>query len=294
MNLQFTLVARSTHLCVAIALLGFVVAAPAHAQDRGTLLQWSYGTNFTGGPDRSEPIITDRPDFTESSVTVGNGVIQLEMGYTYSFDDDGGSSTRTHSYPETLLRMGMLAEWFELRIDWNYIEERQRDFGGGVNSAAGAEDLGIGCKLALTPQECILPEMALILQMSIPTGSDDFSADEILPGMSFLYGWDINDDWATGALSGISRALDDETGEPYVELAQSWTLVRTWTDRIGSYAEWFVIAASGADTNPTEHYFNGGFTFLATDDVQWDIRAGVGLNDAAADYFVGTGLSIRR
>jgi len=34
-------------------------------------------------------------------------------------------------------------------------------------------------------------------------------------------------------------------------------------------------------------------TFLSSDDVQWDIRAGVGLNDAADDYFIGTGVSIR-
>jgi len=42
-----------------------------------------------------------------------------------------------------------------------------------------------------------------------------------------------------------------------------------------------------------EHYGNGGFTVLLNDDIQWDIRAGVGLNDAADDYFLGTGLSIR-
>ena len=36
---------------------------------RKTLLQWSYGTSFEGGPDLYEPLVTDRPDFTESSVT---------------------------------------------------------------------------------------------------------------------------------------------------------------------------------------------------------------------------------
>ena len=41
------------------------------------------------------------------------------------------------------------------------------------------------------------------------------------------------------------------------------------------------------------HYINGGFTYLITNDIQWDIRAGAGLNDAAEDYFIGTGLSIR-
>ena len=48
-----------------------------------------------------------------------------------------------------------------------------------------------------------------------------------------------------------------------------------------------------AATAQVEHYGNGGFTFLFNDDIQWDIRAGLGLNDAAEDYFVGTGLSIR-
>ncbi|MCA9212882.1 MAG: hypothetical protein KDB27_07455 [Planctomycetales bacterium] len=30
-----------------------------------------------------------------------------------------------------------------------------------------------------------------------------------------------------------------------------------------------------------------------SDDVQFDIRAGMGLNDDADDFFVGTGLSVR-
>jgi hypothetical protein len=36
-----------------------------------------------------------------------------------------------------------------------------------------------------------------------------------------------------------------------------------------------------------------GFTVLVGDKVQWDIRAGVGLNEAADDFFTGTGLSVR-
>jgi len=32
---------------------------------------------------------------------------------------------------------------------------------------------------------------------------------------------------------------------------------------------------------------------LISDDVQWDIQPGTGLNDAADDFFVGTGLAIR-
>ncbi len=279
------------------ALVAVVVVwtQPSRADEccRKTLLQWSYGTSFEGGPDLEEPLVTDRPDFTEASVTVGYGVAQLEMGYTYTYDDTATESTRNHSYPEALLRVGTLADWFELRAAWNYAEESANEFGVGSDTASGAEDLYLGFKIALTPQECILPETAIVLQMTVPTGSSEFTADEVLPGFNYLYGWDINDKWSTGASTQLNRAVDDETGDAYVEFAQSWTINHSWTDRVTSYTEWFALIPSSADTNHTEHYFNGGFAVLLNDDVQWDIRAGVGLNQAADDFFAGTGLSIR-
>lgn len=76
-------------------------------------------------------------------------------------------------------------------------------------------------------------------------------------------------------------------------MAQSWTIAYTLTDKWGAYTEWFALIPDGAEMVRAEHYFNGGFTFLLCDDVQWDIRAGGGLNDAAIDSFFGTGLSIR-
>lgn len=275
--------------------LVLMVAVPTGAQTFGrkTLLQWSYGTSFEGGPDLTEPLVTDRPDFTESSVTVGYRVAQLETGYTYAYDSNGAGSVRTHSYPETLLRIGTLADWFEFRLDWNYVEERRNEFGGPIDTAAGAEDMGVGCKLALTPQEGILPETALVLQTTVPTGAEKFTADELQPGITYLYSWDLNDTWSTGGLSALHRSKDELTDDAHVLLHQSWTLVRSWSDRIGTYAEWFVLAPTGADSDHTEHYFNGGFTVLANDDIQWDIRSGVGLNGAADDYFVGSGLSVR-
>ena len=42
-----------------------------------------------------------------------------------------------------------------------------------------------------------------------------------------------------------------------------------------------------------EHYFDGGFIYLAHKNVQYDIRAGVGLNDPADDFFAGLGAVLR-
>jgi hypothetical protein len=261
---------------------------PSACRPRGTLFQWSYGTSFAGGPDLDGPLVTDRPDFTEASSTVGLGVAQLEMGYTYTLDDDGTTNAKSHSFPESLLRLGILADWLELRLAWNYAEETV-----GPLEMSGSEDLYLGFKIGLTPQEDIFPEMALIPQMTVPTGSDAFTAEEALPGVNWIYGWDINDFLVTAGSTQFNRAIDDTTGNAYTEWAQSWTVGYALCDQVGAYTEWFALAPHSADTARPEHYFNGGFTLLVNNDIQWDIRAGAGLNDAADDYFLGTGLSIR-
>jgi hypothetical protein len=254
----------------------------------GTLFQWSGQPVTAGGPDLDAPLVTDRPDFTEASSTVGCGVAQLEFGYTYTFDEDGGSSTKSHSYPEPLLRYGVLQDWLEFRIAWNYTNEES----AGVKQS-GSEDLYLGFKIGLTPQDGWRPEMALIPQMTVPTGSDAFTTDEVLPGLNWIYGWELTDTVSTAGSTQFNRAVDEMTADTYTEWAQSWTVAYTLTETVGAYTEWFALIPSGADTARTEHYFNGGFTWLMNNDVQWDIRAGTGLNDAADDYFVGTGLSIR-
>lgn len=254
---------------------------------RGTLFQWVDG-NSSGGPDLSEPLVTDRPDFTEASSTVGKGVAQLEFGYTFTTDDDAGTQTRSHSFPESLLRFGILEDWLELRVAWNYAPESVN----GLTSD-GAEDLYLGFKIGLTPQEGWLPEMAIIPQMTVPTGADAFSADKVLPGVNWIYGWEINDFLSTAGSSQINPTNDDVTANTYAEFAQSWTVAYSLGDRWGAYTEWFALVPLAADTDQTQFYANGGFTFLVTDDIQWDIRAGAGLNQAADDFFAGTGLSIR-
>lgn len=277
-----------------LAALALALAEHRLAADAPTLLQWHYGDGGQGGPDLDEPVVTDRPDFTEASSTVGRGVVQLEGGYTYAYDSDDAGSAKSHSFPETLLRVGVLADWLELRMAWNYAEETTTQFGGPRQTSTGAEDLYLGVKWGLTGQAGVLPEMAIVTQMTVPTGSGDLSAGETLPGIVWLYGWDLNEWLATGAQTKADRALDDVTGEPFLELSQSWTVNYSLAERLGAFTEWFVIAPEGADSNHTEHYADGGFTFLVNNDLQLDIRAGVGLNAAAADYFLGSGFAIRR
>jgi hypothetical protein len=268
------------------------VATRAHANGPPTLFQWYYEEAQAGESKLDKPLVTDRPDFTESPSTVGQGVVQLEMGYTFTSDSEDGAHTANHSFPETLLRVGVLADWLEFRAEWNYEIERTR-IGGASETRSGADDLVLGFKIALTEQQCCLPETGIILQLSVPTGGDAFTADEVLPGVNYCYSWDLNDDWSLSGSSAMNGAVDDETNDTYSEFSQSLSLGHKWTEKVNSYTEWYVLSPISADTNRPQNYFNGGFTYLFNNNVQWDIRAGVGLNEAADNFFAGTGLSLR-
>jgi hypothetical protein len=242
-------------------------------------------------PEAKEPseIVTDRPDFTEASSTVGKGRIQLESGYTYSRNRDQ-DVRNGHSYPEALFRIGMFADWFEWRIGQNYSSTKLT-----ISSVDGMEDLYVGVKLALTEQKSFLPESALVLQATVPTGADQLSTNKSLPGFNYLFGWDVVPDKWTAAGSLQANMATNGSGDTYVEVAQSFTIGYSWTEKLGSYTEVYGIEPCGArepGVGP-EYYANGGFTYKFTPNFQYDIRAGVGLNKYSDDFFMGTGFAVR-
>lgn len=235
-----------------------------------------------------DPLVTDRPWFTNASQTVGRGVTQLEFGYSYITDDDTSGNTDLHSLPELLIRRGFYRDWLELRLGYSAAT-------GDLNGTAvsGSRDLYLGMKLGLTAQRGYLPQMALMPQMLVPTGDSSLTSDKTLGGLNWLYSWDVNRSLQIGGSTQFNRAIDDVSAVQYTEWAQSIVAKKQLTRTFRVYAEWFALIPNGATSNRTENYIDGGFTKLFSRNVQWDVRAGAGLNDEADDFFVGTGLSIR-
>lgn len=188
--------------------------------------------------------------------------IVIEAGYLYVNDRGGGSSFDGHAYPDFLIRHGILANWLELRAAWTYLSERET-VGNVTTTNNRSSDLLLGLKIGLTGQQHWLPEMALIPQMLLPISEDPvLGAGEVLPGVNWLYSWELSDCLTMGGSSQLNRALDDTTGEPYGLFAQSWVFGYSLSDRLSSFTEWFALVPDGADTVQTQHYANGGFTWL--------------------------------
>lgn len=130
--------ARSGAAVCALASLALTFAAPARAQ----FLEFCDDFTKPACAQRNpweERIETERHDFTQSAVTVGRGVAQIEGGYTYFYNKDGGETESAHTTPEMLLRWGV-SEDIEVRLRWNYVWQFIEDEPGRTGSEDTAAD----------------------------------------------------------------------------------------------------------------------------------------------------------
>jgi hypothetical protein len=225
----------------------------------------------------------------EASTTVGLGRAVLEAGYTYN---TSGGFFPMHSFPEALLRIGMFADWFELRISQNLQSLGTVDELGRPATIIGANDLELGVKLALTEQQKCLPESALILQMTVPSGSKDFSANRVLPGIHYDCSWDIIKDKLSVETVIFADGSVDDHGHTFTLFGDGVTAAYNLTKKLEAFGELDSFYAAG-DSAPPQDYFVAGLVYFITNNCEIDFRAGVGLNQHADGYLVGSGFAIR-
>ncbi|WP_462317472.1 transporter [Marinilabilia sp.] len=231
------------------------------------------------GQEKS-PLVTDRPDMTESTVSVGPGFMQIESGFHYESDEVAGIKSIYRNFNSTLLRYG-LVDGLEFRFGLGY-----SSFSMPGDTESGFEPLSFGFKYEMFEQSGIIPEMA-VLNTLVPdvTGSSAFQADawqgEILGAMAWGLG-----DFGLGANIGV--AFDGNANGaafPY-----SMALGIPVGSSIGGFVEVFGLLAE--DAGPM-HSGNVGLTWLLNPDFQMDAYTGFGLNDRAVDWSAGFGLSYR-
>jgi hypothetical protein len=245
-----------------------------------------------------EPISTDRPDFTEATSVVPRGRFQLEGGYTFTYDREGERRTRDHTFPEFLLRTGIATDW-ELRIGWEGFSLTEEVF-RAPNEAGRRQifhehddagtDMSVGLKTHLLRQAGAVPELSVIGAVSLPTGAAGKTSGDVDPEVKLLWGYDLTEQLALAGNVNFGVPSDEEGR--FFQSAASISLAYAPTDWLGTYVEYFGFYPSerGSDC---AHTLNGGFTFPITDDFQIDVRAGMGLNEEADDFFTGIGFAFR-
>ncbi len=257
-----------------------------------SLFEWTIGDpNWTPPGIERDRIVTDRPHISEATALVGRGHLQVETGYTIFSDRSDGRRTITHSFPEPLVRWGILAEWFELRLGWNYLVETQTPSSAQNSLFSGNDDMLLACKIALAKQKGWLPDLTVFPQMRLPTGADAFSADQVLPGFNIAYSWAVTRLIELECNTVFNKKRDDQD-HYYVEILQTANVEYDLGDRWMAFTEYLAFMPSSSLSAQFEQYFHVGVHYFVTPNLQIDLHSAVGLNRASDDLaFTGVGLS---
>ena len=97
----------------------------------------------------------------------------------------------------------------------------------------------------------------------------------------------------TDQIQGLTAVLSDRYRvERKIGAGGAVALGVSLADRVGAYGEYFLFAPPGPGDDATG-FLNGGLTFLATNDFQFDLRAGFGVDGVDKDFFAGAGFATR-
>jgi hypothetical protein len=254
-----------------LVLIGLVLAAPAGAQEVP--------------PGALPDLVTDRPDFTESSEAVVRGVLQFETGFAYERTGAGVERVGSVTAPTSLLRVGLMPR-VELRFGTDGILSTDQ---GGVRST-GVGDFEVGAKIRLLSQAAAGLDVAIIPIVSLPTGSQGVSADSVDPTVKFTWARDLPAGVGLSGNYNLSSLSDGN--DRFVQQALSVSVGHDLALGFGGYLETygFVPVARDGDARWTLDF---GVSRMIGRDMQFDIEGGHSLAAEPSGWFVGFGFAIR-
>lgn len=158
-------------------------------------------------------IATDRPDFVESSQTVGRGRFQFETSVS--------RDATTWGSP-TLLRYG-ISERVELRFETDGVQR--------TRYATGMADAALGVKWH------VRQGVGVLVHADLPSGSPLFRGRGVRPSLRGVAEWELPADFSLGMMPGVIYDEDD-AGRRFVTGLFGVTLGHAWTESFRTFVEY--------------------------------------------------------
>ena len=233
----------------------------------------------------SRELSADRPDATESPYTVEPGRVQIESSlWAYGRDKESGVVTESWALGETNMKYG-LTDCHDLQL---VIRPWIHEHTEGAGNIEGFGDIDLRLKWNLWGNDAGATAGALMPYITVPTQSA-VSAGEWQGGVIFPVAVELTRSLGAGFQVELARSWHDASGELEWALAHTAVIGMDLAGNWGAYLEYLGVAG---ETDYEASVF-AGFTWAIGDNIQWDIAAGLGLNDAAEDFSVAQGVTFR-
>ena len=228
-------------------------------------------------PQKENPIETDRPDVTNSSLVLPQGSFQDESGIDFTKRDGGHEFDGTDSR----LRWG-IAPCLEVLVD---IPSYFAATSGPLNS--GFTDVAPAIKWQISP----LPgkiNLSATLGVGLPTGTKAIAGAGVQPYVQFPWSWELGGGWGFSGMFTNFIVPADPTNKITTET--TFALEREVSERTFLFIEY--VGDYHVHGGPS-YLFDSGGGYRITPTQQIDFHIGIGLNDNAPAYIFGLGYSLR-
>lgn len=286
-------IGRRSAMTLIVSVLALTGVLPALADEaKADKSQYSL---FNPTPrDQMRDFSPDRPGKAHGTITMDAGRFQLEADLIVAnFDKDNGVSTRGFSAPVPVLRVG-LTDRVELQVSNAIFNEAWEKVGAGPStSASGFGDTVITSKISLFGNEGGDQAMVLVPSVKLPTADDDIGNGEVEYAFNAAYSRSLPNGWAMTVDPGFEVVRNDDNTHYYVgyNIAASVThqvLVKGLTMVLELSAEF-----ADEEGVHAAYTFDPALEYIIAPNVQLDVGAYIGLNQAAVDFTPYTGIAMR-
>jgi hypothetical protein len=239
-----------------------------------------------GPPDTRppvEPVAPDRPDVTNGTTIVEEGLLQVEVGAQHA-----RMGTQDSTGTPVTVRIGLL-EWLEARAGTDGFVQQS---GNGL-STSGAGNVQLGAKLRLFADPGGAPVLSLLPTVNLPVASAEkgLGSGDLDATLVVLTGTDLGRTSHLDVNYGIG-AIGAGQGRPHFsQQLVSASFSHSLTEQLSPYVEAFWISRQEPDGGPVVSVDAGFIRALAVR-IAIDGGVAVGLTNAAPDFSVFAGLSL--
>ncbi|MDF1866136.1 MAG: transporter [Saprospiraceae bacterium] len=228
-----------------------------------------------------QEIVTDRPNQTESALTVPKGSLQIESGILFGFTNQEGISERQVLIPTNLFRFG-LTKGIELRSVAQLESLKNKTTFEEIN---GVSDFEIGTKVQLFKKEQVNTQVAFLTHFLIPIGSNGLTNEKFGSISKLAAAIEFGPKVGAGYNLGYSY-FGNGKGNLTYSIATGFKL----TEQTSLYIEPF-----GEIVELEKHLLNvdAGFTYLLRDNLQLDFSFGTGINNTMTYMALGFSWNIK-
>lgn len=278
------------------ALLLFLVAFGFLAE---TFSQNAPGTDkhryslFDPTPDASmRELVTDRPDKTESPITVDAGHFQVEMDFlNYIYDHSEQARIKNLAIAPINLKVGLLNN-LDVQIVVQSYNIVRTDDQAGRSRASGFGDVLLRVKANLWGNDGGSTAFGVMPFVKVPTNQDNLGNDALEGGIILPLAIKLPGEWDLGTMLEVDHVQDSSGADYHQEIIQSVTVGHAIVGSLSGYAELFSNRSLESNSEWVAT-FDCGLTYGLNRNVQFDAGINIGLTDAADDWNPFIGVSVR-